>query len=153
MTIKSRVEGGKLMQNVAKINAEIRKHEGKFIEITIKRKYKRRSIPENRYYFGVVIQIWKDLIFDEWGESWSSEQTHEFLKSQCIFKEMPNKETGELIKVPLSTADLKTVEFEEYLEKCRRLAFDFFNVQIPLPNEQTILNFENYEIKKRIYNK
>ena len=29
MTINSRVEGGKLMQNLAKINAEIRKHEGK----------------------------------------------------------------------------------------------------------------------------
>ena len=141
MTINSRVEGGKLMQNLAKINAEIRKHEGKFIEITIKRKYKRRSIPENRYYFGVVIQIWKDLIYEEWGESWSSEQTHEFLKSHCNFKEMPNKATGEIIKIPLSTADLKTIEFEEYLEKCRRLAFDFFNVQIPLPNTQTEFNF------------
>ena len=30
MTIISRVEGGKLMQNLAKINAEIRKYEGKF---------------------------------------------------------------------------------------------------------------------------
>ena len=36
---------------------------------------------------------------------------------------------------------LKTIEFEEYLEKCRRLAFDFFNVQIPLPNTQTEFNF------------
>lgn len=27
MTINSRVEGGKLVQNLAKINAEIRKHE------------------------------------------------------------------------------------------------------------------------------
>lgn len=141
MTITSRVEGGKLAQNVAKINAEIRKHEGYFIDVTIKRKYKRRSIPENRYYFGVVIQIWKDLIYEEWGETWSSIQTHEFLKSHCNFKEMPNIANGEIIKIPLSTADLKTIEFEEYLEKCRRLAFDFFNVQIPLPNEQTTLNF------------
>ena len=140
MTINSRVEGGKLTQNLAKINAEIRKHEGKFIEITIKRKYKRRSVPENRYYFGVVIQIWKDLIYEEWGEAWSSEQTHEFLKSHCNFKEIVNQNTGEIIKVPLSTADLKTVEFEEYLEKCRRLAYDFFNVQIPFPNEQLTLN-------------
>ena len=113
MTINSRVEGGKLKQNVAKIIAEIRKYEGKRIEITIMLKYKRRSIPENRYYFGVVIQIWKDLIYEEWGETWSSEQTHEFLKSHCNFKEMPNKATGEIIKIPLSTADLKTVEFEE----------------------------------------
>ncbi len=139
MTINSRVESGKLAQNVAKINAEIRKHEGKFIEITIKRKYKRRSIPENRYYFGVVIQIWKDLIYDEWGEHWSSEQTHEFLKYHCNFKEIVNQNTGEIINIPLSTTDLRTVEFEEYLEKCRRLAFDFFNVQIPLPNEQLTL--------------
>lgn len=58
---------------------------------------------------------------------------------------MPNTATGEIIKIPLSTADLRTIEFEEYLEKCRRLAFDFFNVQIPLPNQQTTLNFENYE--------
>lgn len=141
MTINSRVEGGKLAQNIAKINAEIRKHEGKFIEITIKRKYKRRSIPENKYYFGVVIQIWKDLIYEEWGETWSSEQTHEFLKSHCNFKEIVNQNTGEIIKIPHSTSDLKIIEFEEYLEKCRRLAFDFFNVQIPLPNEQLEINF------------
>ena len=140
MTIISRVEYGKLMQNLAKINAEIRKYEGKRIEVTIKLKYKRRSIPENRYYFGVVIQIWKELIYDEWGETWSSEQTHEFLKSHCNFKEIVNQNTGEIIKIPLSTADLKTIEFEEYLEKCRRLAFDFFNVQIPLPNEQLTLD-------------
>ena len=140
MTINSRVEGGKLAQNIAKINAEIRKHEGKFIEITIKRKRKHRSIPQNKYYFGVVIQIWKDLIYEEWGETWSSEQTHEFLKSHCNFKEIVNQNTGEIIKIPLSTADLKTIEFKEYLEKCRRLAFDFFNVQIPLPNEQLTLD-------------
>ena len=140
MTINSRVEGGKLAQNIAKINAEIKKHEGKHIEITIKQKYKRRSIPENKYYFGVVIQIWKDLIYQEWGETWSSEQTHEFLKSHCNFKEIVNQNTGEIIKIPLSTADLKTIEFEDYLEKCRRLAFDFFNVQIPLPNEQLTLD-------------
>lgn len=139
MTINSRVESGKLAQNVAKINAEIRKHEGYFIDVTIKRKQKRRSIPENRYYFGVVIQIWKDLIYEEWGETWSSEQTHEFLKSHCNFKEIVNQNTGEIIKIPLSTAELKTFEFEEYLEKCRRLAYEFFNVQIPLPNEQLTL--------------
>ena len=87
MTINSRVEGGKLMQNIAKINAEIRKYEGKFIEITIKRKYKRRSIPENKYYFGVVIQIWKDLIYDEWGENCNlNHLTHKIcnLLSSCF---------------------------------------------------------------------
>jgi len=140
MTINSRVENGKIVSNLGKINQEIQKHEGKNIEITIKRKYKRRSINENRYYFGVVILYWRDLIYNEWGESWSSEQVHEFLKTQCNFKEVIIESTGEIKKIPVTTADLKTLEFEEYLEKCRRLANEYFNAIIPLPNEQLEFN-------------
>ena len=52
-----------------------------------------------------------------------------------------DKNDSLFIEGVFSTADLKTIEFKEYLEKCRRLAFDFFNVQIPLPNTQTEFNF------------
>lgn len=139
--ILSRVdENGNLKRNRKFIADAIKSFSGKEIEIIIKRKYKMRSISENKYYWGVVIIQWQMLIFEEWGESYSKEEMHEFLKINCNYKYQTIKGTGEEIKIPQSTAQLQTVEFEDYLERCRRKAFEYFNTIIPLPNEQ--LKFE-----------
>ncbi|QNS40150.1 hypothetical protein H0S70_06975 [Chryseobacterium manosquense] len=139
-TIISRVENGKLMNNRKKMQDAISLHEGKEVEIIIKRKYKRRSIQENSYYWGVVVNYWQQLIKEEWQEILTPNEVHEILKLHCNFKAQIIEATGEEIKVPQSTADLKTIEFEDYLERCRRKALEFFNAVIPLPNEQLTIN-------------
>ena len=138
--ILSRIEGGKMKRNRKLVIEGLKVFEGKEIEIIIKRKYKSRSISENKYYWGVVIVQWQMLIFEEWGESYSKEEMHEFLKINCNYKYKTIKGTGEEIKIPQSTAQLQTIEFEDYLERCRRKAFEYFNTIIPMPNEQ--LKFE-----------
>lgn len=140
-SINSKVLNGKLISNRKRLSAEIARHEGKEIEITIKRKYKRRSLQENKYYWGVVVDMWKRLISEEWGESLSSDEVHEILKLHCNYQEKVIESTGEVIKIAKSTADLKTLEFEDYLERCRRKAFEFFNAVIPLPNEMLRIEF------------
>lgn len=107
----------------------------KDIEIQIKEIRKKRSNPQNRYYWGVVIPYIQGLLMQEWGENFDSESIHEFLKSRFNSQDYVNEKTGEVITISKSTAENNTKEMEDYLEKCRVFAFDFFNARIPLPNE------------------
>ena len=50
--------------------------------------------------------------------------------------ELVNKDTGEILRLQKSTTENKTFEMEDYHKICRDKALEFFNVTIPLPNEQ-----------------
>lgn len=114
----------------------IAKYGGRHAVVTIDIESRKRSVQQNHYYYGVVISLIQEALRDEWGESLTKEETHELLKQHCNWKELVNNDTGESLKIPQSTADLTTMEFEEFLERCRRFAFEYLNVSIPLPNEQ-----------------
>lgn len=100
-------------------------------EINLK-EYKMRSLPENRYYFGVVLKI----LSDELG--YSVNEVHELTKqmflSEVIF--LKTKEGVKEIHIPKSTTNLKTVEFEEYLSSIRQWASMELGIYIPTPNEE-----------------
>lgn len=126
-----------------RMRAEIVKaFKGKRIEVTVKQKYKQRSSPQNRYYWGVVvpsilvafIEIGNDLQQDN---PEHLEMVHGFLKDKFLHNgiEISNAH-GEAEHLPPSTARLSTIEQEEYHEDIRRWAAEYLNVVIPLPNEQ-----------------
>jgi len=135
-------EDGTLQKNISKSIAAYLKNLAQTkcsVVIEISKKRKQRSMSQNKYYWGVVIQFFKDGALDMWGENLDSEQCHEYLKTHCNFKEFVNENTGEVIKMPQSTTDANTLEFEEYLDRCRKLIYTYFNIVVPLPNEQTEL--------------
>jgi len=120
--------------------------EGKHIEVTFRRKRKRRSSEQNRYYWGVVIpEIVRGLIdlgnegLQEGSEE-SKNTAHELLKQELLKngEEVFTKD-GTLFRLPSSTTKCTTVEFEEYLERVRQWAAEYLGIVIPLPNEQTQL--------------
>lgn len=111
------------------------------VKLIVQKQYKQRSSEQNRYYFGVIVDIWQNIIQDEWGEYYTAEQVHEFLKLNFNTKEVVCEQTGEILQVVKSTTENNTVEMEEYMEVCRRKALEMFNVIIPLPNEQTEADF------------
>lgn len=131
---------GNLQRNKAKIQQAIKSFDGKEIEIIIKRKRKSRSNPQNAYYFGVIIPITQRAINDEWGEIWSIQKTHEFLKNMFLYEERTNHDTSEIIKIPKSTTENSTLEQEMYHTQIRNFLLEWFNVDIPLPNEH--INFD-----------
>ena len=139
VTVISSVENGTLRRNRNTLLRAIQSFEGKTVEISIKRATKKRSNNQNAYYWGVVIPIIQDALLSTWGEVRNKEFTHEFLKANCGYKEVVNEETGEIIRVPKSTTDNTTTEQEIYHDACRQLAQEFFNVTIPLPNEELTL--------------
>lgn len=98
----------------------------------------KRSTPQNRYYFGLVIPIVRKGIKDL-GTELTKEETHEFLKARFNAEGIVNIKTGEIIDVPKSTTRLSKFEFMEYIEKIQKFAAEFLSIVIPDPGEQTEL--------------
>ena len=110
------------------------------VELTIRKVYRRRSVPQNAYYWGVIVSIAAECLTDAAGEVVTSQQAHEVLKLQCNPVEVANQGTGEVLKIPGTTTQMTTTQAEEYYERCRRWLADFFGAYVPEPNEQTKLN-------------
>ncbi len=92
----------------------------------------KRSNPQNRYYFGVVVK----LISSHTG--FSSLEIHEILKHKFLKRGVVlinNRGGREFQDITESTTDLNTVQFEEYLSKIRQWASEELSVYIPLPHE------------------
>lgn len=99
------------------------KLEGKNLEIIVQRKFKKRTNPENSYYWAVVVK----LLSDELG--YTPDEMNEVLKNKflSIHKE-PYDTCGSFKKLP-------TVKFEEKMTEIREFASIELNIYIPLPNE------------------
>ena len=117
---------------------------GKDIEVRVRRKRKRTSDPQLRYYFAAIVKSFL-MAFQDWSPDvgWTKESVHEVLKLRFLplvrewgFVVIPA--TGELVKERMSTQKLSTVERELYHEHCRKWAAEM-DIIIPLPNEQAEL--------------
>lgn len=84
---------------------------------------KSRSNQQNRYYWGVVCK----LVSDHTG--YMPEEVHQIMAEKFLSYEKDGR------VFTRSTTKLKTAEFEDYMEKCRRWAAMELQVYIPLPNE------------------
>lgn len=135
---------GRLVINETELAAflnEVSGLAGKEVTVTVRAVGKPRSRWQNNYYYGCVVSLVRTALSEEWGERMTKDETHALLKQVCNWKEYASESTGETVKVPQSTASLSTLEFEEYLERCRRFAAEFLNLEIPLPNEQIQMEF------------
>ena len=120
----------------------IKSFEGKELVITFDKPKKRRSNNQNSYYWGVLVPITQSAISDAWGEVWSKDKTHEYLKENFCFREKVNEKTGEIIKVPKSTTENTTTEQEVYHLEIRKHLLEWFDVDAPEPNEEILLNLD-----------
>ena len=95
---------------------------GTELEHIIRAKTKKSSLPQNRYYYGVICK----LLSDHTG--------HTVDEMDCIlkWKFLKQKDAKGMEYVP-SKMDLSTVEREEFHEQCRRWAAIVLEVNIPLP--------------------
>jgi len=138
--IKSHVRNGKLMLNRGVVSNTISKFEGKNIIITIEREKppenSKRSIKQNAYYHGVVVKMIKMAIDDATGDVVTTEDVHDLLKGRFNFKAIHTKNCNfRVTSIPQSTQDLSTSAFKLYTEQCRMWGNDFFNIEIPEPDE------------------
>ena len=141
VTLITTPENGKIKRNRQTLINALKSFEGKEIKITIERNRNKRSNFQNRYYFGVVVAIWRGLFLDEWGDILSIDETHERLKELFGHKEERVIEsTGEVLSITRSTTTYTTTEMVEYQMKCQQQAYEMFGAHIPDPNEELELN-------------
>jgi len=111
--------------------------EGNEVEVVCKkyRAYKSRSNEQNSYYWSVIVRILSDDL------GYTDEEVHEILKfkfltdvREYVFEREGQKET-KLFNVPLTTTNLTTQRFEDYLSNIRTWASRELSIYIPQPNE------------------
>jgi hypothetical protein len=144
------VKDGKFTKNVHQILEAMEMYEDKEVTFIVRRKYNKRSDSQNGYYWAVIVEHWVRIIRDEWGEIWTKEEMHAFLKSNLNFAEIVNEDTGEIllnpetqlpIRKPKSTTENTTVSQEEFHKACRDLAWNMFQYEIPLPDHKLKAQF------------
>lgn len=101
---------------------------------------KRRTIQENRYYWGVVIPLVFEGLRDAGFEKIiDKDDAHSVCKS-LFLKEV--EEHGEIrIEKAGSTKKLTTNQFEDYLQNITIWAYDYLNVVIPAPGTQMNIEY------------
>lgn len=95
------------------------------IAVSVSKWTKPRSTLQNRYYWGVIVELLSDYF------GYTPEEMHEALKYQFLLDY-----TGKLPRAK-STTELTTVEMEEFLSKVRTWASLEYSLYIPDPNEVT----------------
>ena len=97
--------------------------EGKRIELTLQKERHNRSLSQNSYYWGVVIEILAEYF------GYTPEEQHESLKWLFL------KTHEDSLVTVKSTAKLSTIEFADYVDKVMRWAAMEYQIYIPDPGE------------------
>lgn len=108
-------------------------HEGDY-EFVIRKKFNKRSLPQNAYFHGVVLP----MIADAMGEE-NLAEVKAILKTKFLSKEkvLAGKENQfETVQIVGRTSKLKTDTFGFFVEKCRMWASKFLGVNIPDPDPE-----------------
>ena len=117
---------------------------GKDIEITIEKKRKKRSLDQNAFFHGPVIET-AIKGFAAHGEILTLTEVKEFFKFRFLRVRKVDKESGELVyEYSKSTAKLKTHEFCLFLDNCLDFMAQYLEVQIP-PTEAEKYQFPEYK--------
>lgn len=104
--------------------------------ITITPNRKTRSNQQNAYLWGIVYPAVLFGLQDAGWEITDEEQVHEYCKQAFAAREVINKDTGEVLSLPNSTARMQTAEFNVYVDKIKAFALEYLNLTIPEPNEE-----------------
>lgn len=129
------VKGGKLfIRNRRGFDQQIAQmKDGWEVELTIQRRRATRSLQQNAYYWGVVIEA----IADHTG--YPPDDVHELMKQMFIPKRLAVQDgNGEIVGDYVlggSTRTMNKLAFGDFMESIRRWAATELDVVIPDPNE------------------
>jgi hypothetical protein len=98
-------------------------------------KQKRKASPEQfRYLYGLVYPLSLIALNDAGYEFTNIDQVDIFWKEIFANKEVLNRETGEIMKLPLSKSEFMTVDEMTFCDAIRNYCLEYFNTVIPDPD-------------------
>lgn len=117
---------------------------GKTVTIKIDEQKKLRSDNQNRFYWGVVIPMLIQFFKDS-GNVYDRDDMHFFLRMEVWkwTKFITDPVTKVEKKLPMSSTELTTAEWEEKIEITRAWAAPL-GLQIPVPNENLLPEANQY---------
>jgi hypothetical protein len=130
------IENGRLfIRNRREFDDQIRQlREGCEVEIEVTRRRASRSMQQNRYYWGVVIQMLSEYT------GFVPDEMHDVLKAKFIPKKLAlcdgNGEVQDEFVLGGSTRKMNKNEFGEYVESIRRWAAETLDLVIPDPDSE-----------------
>jgi len=115
------------------------------VVITFSKAKKERSNQQNRFYWGVVVPLVQNGLLEATGELRSNENIHYkiLLPMFAPVNELVNKDTGECISEKITSSDMTTTQFMEFILEVQKWSAEFLNIDIPNPNEETLITFDN----------
>lgn len=117
------------------------------LEITVKRLRATRSLLQNKFYWGVVVQ----LLSEHTG--YTPDEIHDLLKMQFIPKRLAVCDGNGVIHGEYvlggSTREMNTIEFGEYMEAVRQWAAETLDVVIPDPDQDVPRVVERIDTSSR----
>jgi len=110
--------------------------DGRYV-LSLERKYKKRSNPQNSAYWGYVLPMVLDGLKQCGFDDMNTDKTHELLKFKFLKSDLVSSD-GEVLETIRSTTSLTTTEMMQYISDIQQWAATYLNVVIPDPGE----NFE-----------
>jgi hypothetical protein len=140
--IQTSVDSGRFKRNRNLILKAINSYEGKDVLITFEKPKKHRSNNQNAYYWGVVLSIIQTGLLDATGELRNVNDIHYniLLPMFAPINDITNLDTGEIVSERITSSEMTTTQFMEFILDIQKWAAEFLSVDIPNPNEQNMLN-------------
>ena len=139
----SDVKDGRLQKTASRnIAAEIQRHEGKRIEIKIRRVSSKRSLPQNAYLHLLFTLFTNEL--NALGNTFTMIEVKELLKTKFATIDVINESTGEVIGQRVKgTSEMSKGEMIEFIDNIIRYGKEIFNFNLPYPNESMTFEFND----------
>lgn len=122
----------------------IRSFNGKDVVISFEKPKKKRSNNQNSFYWGCVIPLIQQGLKDATGEFRSSDNIHYniLLPLFAPLRELVNTTTGEITSERLTSSDMTTTQFCEYIMELQKWGKEFLDIDIPNPNEDLQFSYD-----------
>lgn len=151
--VTGKVQEGKFIPDTAKSFREaFMPFEDKRVVLTVTKRVKRRSLPQLRYYWSVIVPCFQEGLRDL-GHDMNQEKVHEFIKANFLTEPVVDEDgtvlTDKDDKVVMTVRSLSdfggvsTTDFMEFHSKVTRWAAENLGIEIPEPNEQLSMDLTN----------
>lgn len=114
---------------------------GKY-RLTVEKYRKNKSNPQLGYLFACVYPIVLRGLNDAGWEFTSVNEVDEYCKSMFAEREVLNRNSGEIIKVPGLKRNFTTTDMMTYISAIQSWAAEFLNIEIPDPESNIEIKFE-----------
>lgn len=133
------IQKGRIPRSVSEAIGALFKNQpdGKRVEITLREYFPKRSLQQNRYYWGVVVEKIRAFL-NSFGNTLTDDETHEFIKQNIagsMFVKRVAMSDGSFETIVRSSKTFNTKEWEELMTLCRAWGAEN-GVDIPEPNEE-----------------